>query len=381
MSKPAKRATSVAQRAKQYVAKLPKPRLSAKISVPTPIGDLDFGYDDLQGFMFGKRQSVPTAVAPYASLPPGMSDISALSFCFDACQVWQGNATNGANLALFLTPIANQGLYLTGGILPIAPGDNGVIAAGGGTFGAAYVTDLFKHFARVRFRKIVMIYCPLTANTGQDTVLYFAPIRGGAASISTASLGSAQGSVIPLSTIQGMRGNKGGPHWRPCVLDLTPYIAGGSGPKQNEFTLDITGSATAAVADLVAEVALPCEVAFGGNSSVSAHNGSALGYIKVCCVVDLLDFVGGLSLGSVTLDARRDRRKRLIDEIAEKLRNDKAISSGSLVSSDVDRKEEPVIIPKVTEPDSPLSKGQQSRPPTPIQKPVLRATTKGWLNT
>lgn len=196
--------------------------------------------------------------------------------------------------------------------VPVAPADISTLNPGNSDgYGAGFVNDVFKHFARVRYNRIGMWVLPYGRGTSttNSTSYVIAPYRGALANIADNQSTNGPYRVIlantsslnddsPFTTgdLLTCKGAISGSTWQPAYLDLTPYIAGGSGPKQNEFTMQgyragLTGTPQFAVN-------VPVSYAVSGqsfDSSILALPGTTslpvLAEVVIELDCNLLDFV------------------------------------------------------------------------------------------
>lgn len=228
--------------------------------------------------------------------------------------VFAGYARAGDGSALG----AAQNVYMTDptqgknfiSIVPFAPAD--------ATCGQSYVADLIKHFARQVIKRVVLKFIPSSAGQSTSTStaqIAMAPYRGGDFSVNTSTNTTAN--PYGRAAVAGMQDSLQFPSWLPSEIDFTKYIAGGSGSKQNEFDIANPVVITSAT-DLASTV--PCGVVVSGDCS-TAMNGNTLGTFVWEGVMDLLDFIGGLTQSNPTRVEwekqweERRRRDREVEEL------------------------------------------------------------------
>lgn len=274
---------------------------SAGLGVKTPWGQVGSAWDSDSGLSFGLgRTGMPVAVTPFPRSSPGLTDIQNIRLEYDANSVYVSAGAAGVTNGVYLTN-ASVARCVTSAV-PIAPGDQGLLPVG-----ALYCNDLFKHFTRIRYHRIRVQYMPDVSATTAEMTIYLAPLRGGAMALTTPTMGAGTPAVpFSITDIQSMKGNVGGAHWSAPCLDLTSYIAGGSGPKQNEFDMSMSPAANGE-----AVVGIPCMFAFAGNSTQVSYQNTIIGRLRVSVVVDLLDFVGNFNPGAVTCRACGSQLKKL----------------------------------------------------------------------
>jgi hypothetical protein len=103
---------------------------------------------------------------------------------------------------------------------------------------------------------------------------------------------TASGTTLSLfveSQVLGFRDAIMGPLWQSAALDLTPYIAGGSGPKQNEFNMN-GAAVTSSVSAVDGNGTVPCAFVYAGQSSDTNTHGKDVAVAVITMKVDLLDF-------------------------------------------------------------------------------------------
>jgi hypothetical protein len=84
--------------------------------------------------------------------------------------------------------------------------------------------------------------------------------------------------------------------WESKSCEISEYIAGGSGAKQNEFEISNTTNAASIVTSTGTDLdgVAPAGFAVGGNSTTTTLQGTAVHQITIEMEVDLLDYVGGI---------------------------------------------------------------------------------------
>lgn len=213
----------------------------------------------------------------------GLSDMRDMRFQYLAGYIYVGNGTLGKSGDVYYqTP---DGTSTITSYVPIMPAD--------ATIGASYVTDVWKHFARKKFKRVGVHIVPQSVGCATSTTVdvIVAPRRG--AALSPVVKTDTTGQNTATATI----GNAGAVQfsvWNGCSLDLTPFIAGGSGPAQNEFNVPSSGS-LAGTDDADMSLVAPCGIAISGAAPASTYDAKQLATIYVEVVVDLLDFSGGLT--------------------------------------------------------------------------------------
>lgn len=249
--------------------------------------------------------SRPVTFRPAAGLP----DIRGLKFRYATGAMWCGGVSGGSNYGqtgnvYFTTSGATPPPQIqapngsTVVYVPILPADTNSTSSGVG-FGVSYMTDILKHFARVRFNALSVHYEPFAAgsSTTSNCTMAMAPYRGPVTSFVNASnpylLTSTPTSISANNTnyVASSRDGVTFPSWQSMSLNLTPYIAGGSGAKQNEFPVNTLASVGPGI---ITPLAVPCAFSIGGSYSGSALDTSYIAQVWVEANIDLLDFVGVL---------------------------------------------------------------------------------------
>lgn len=236
----------------------------------------------------------------------GMSDLLRHRITYLTGTVYVGNGTLGATNGVYMATPAGTPLVVSG-LIPIAPADPQI--------GQAYVTAIEKLYRRKVYRSLKVHLKAVQSSTTNNAVVGIAPIRGppGAAEIATTTTGTtAPTSLGALMSVQGFQTCDS---FEDTTLDLTPYIAGGSGSAQNEFAIAAAANAPnvlGSTQDLLG--VLPASFQIAGNSTVVGLQGTSTHYVIVEMVCDYLDFVGGIPVVDPESFAER-RKKMLITEL------------------------------------------------------------------
>jgi len=167
-----------------------------------------------------------------------------------------------------------------------------------GGVGISYVNAIEKHYSRKIIRSCRLQLFSAQPSTANSMVCLIAPIRGCGASGDTVTFTAATTAAPSYSNVIGMSGCINTPSYKDNSLDLTPYIAGGSGARQNEFTINRDGdtAGTAWGAGTIDLVGLaPCAFVVSGTNGTTGLRGAVTHYVCIETVVDLLDFIGGMS--------------------------------------------------------------------------------------
>jgi len=124
-----------------------------------------------------------------------------------------------------------------------------------------------------------------------------APVRGppGKAELALGTTGT--GAAVSQLNVMSLSGSKTCDSFENLEIDLTPYIAGGSGASQNEFQIaDFeNASGDSVVLDpMDVNGSVPCSFVVSGNSTVSALRGTNTHMVVIETQCDFLDFVGAV---------------------------------------------------------------------------------------
>lgn len=233
----------------------------------------------------------------------GMADLLRHRFSYQAGFIYVGNGTLGANDSIYFSPSA-QTTTITP-FVPIAPAD--------ATLGQAYIADLWKHYARKVYHGVRLFVVPIAASnstaTGVDIVI--APFRGGSiVPIAKADTTAANAT----SSVIGMSGSRQFSAWLGCDMDLTAYIAGGSGAKQNEFNI-ANDTAQTSGSETIADQSwtTPCAFAVAGDATTTTYRGVFVARVYVEVIVSLLDFIGGFAATNPTLVRAKRARESVLE--------------------------------------------------------------------
>jgi len=199
-----------------------------------------------------------------------------------------GNGTLGAANGVYFANAAGTNILQTPPCpIPVAPSASDI--------GASYILGIFKFFRRVVFLKLKLHAIATQSSTTNNMTLTIAPIRGPPSQTETSNAVFGTGTAAVPYTQQnllGFNGNKTIDSFESATWDLTPYIAGGSGAKQNEYAIGAEGLSAAVLADATDDHlgVIPTSFVVAGNSTVTALQGSITHLLVVEIEVDLLDF-------------------------------------------------------------------------------------------
>jgi len=241
--------------------------------------------DSKDSFSRGILYNAPAAASYSLVSKGGMADIMGHRIEYQVGYTYTGNATLGASGSVYF--LDSSKTYTYPSLVPIAPPDS--------VLGQAYVLDLFKHYARVKYRAVRLRLLSLLTETDVSVSVIVAPFRGGG--IAVVQKTDTTAALVPANVL-GMSGARQIAPWQNLDLDMTPFIAGGSGPAQNEFQIY---NGPAAIGNL--PNVIPCGFAIAGENN-NATAGARVHVVQVCIIVDLLDYIGGISNGSVELNDR-----------------------------------------------------------------------------
>lgn len=216
--------------------------------------------------------------------------------------IFVGDGTNGtANAVLFQSSDKTliNGQQTAAPIIPILPSD--------GRLGKSYITDISKHFQRRKYRKLLLHVDSLQPNTNAAMIVVVAPVRGGASAGPTIPtvLATAGATAATLDSVRSMKGNlylnSFETGLKRTTLDLTPFIAGGSGPLQNEFPInntDFSNSTCYSAAAVMSTLCVPANnapacIIVTGLNTIAGNQNNQMFELIIEMEYDLLDFTGG----------------------------------------------------------------------------------------
>lgn len=151
--------------------------------------------------------------------------------------IYIGDGTNGtADSVYFQTASSTYlitgaggsvGTTVSSGQVPIAASDLDV--------GATYISDVEKHFQRKCIRRMWLHVDSLQPSTTNNMMSIIAPSRGSGAGASSlvAALATAPLTANTVSGVSSMKGAVTVDSWESKTIDITEFIAGGSGADQN----------------------------------------------------------------------------------------------------------------------------------------------------
>jgi hypothetical protein len=288
----------------------------------------------------------------------GLADMS-IPISYVAGYVTVGNGTGGgSDGAVCFSPSTNNftagnsvaattrfSLFYT----PVCPADISSLTSGTG-YGVPYLYDVFRHFARVRYDSMLLEVIPrgLGSNTTTGVTVAVAPYRGGVDAGANTPFGvngpysygvGGTGASAGTVNILGHKGAVQFPLWESMRMDLTPYIAGGSGARQNEFPMNVTGNTT--IATVMPAILVPVSFCLGGTCPLSSPlAGGLVATVIIRANVSLLDFMTPLTT-SMTPIGRDEKdtipRPSALDFKSALMRRDAPVSpSQSLLGAALD---------------------------------------------
>jgi len=233
----------------------------------------------------------------------GMSDIRSHRLSWVIGYTFVGNGTNGtANSVYFQTASSTY--------LIVAQGNNSSgqvpIAASDLDLGATYASDIEKHFARKVVKRMWIHIDSLQPSTSNNMMCVLGVSRGpgGMAFSTPAALATASVASNTVNQVSSMAKSIPVDSWEHKTLEITEFIAGGSGPKQNEFEIQgapgtgggaIYTNGAGNVPDLDGDSLVPACFAIAGNNTTAALQNTKVHQISIEQEIDLLDYVGGMS--------------------------------------------------------------------------------------
>jgi len=222
----------------------------------------------------------PAAVSVGWNRKMGLPDMK-MKLSWQMGTVFVGNGTLGASGSVYFRNLAGS-IYVSG--VPVALNDSATYLV------PSYLQDVVKHFARLAVQKLRIRAVPIVSSTANSATLFIAPIRGGQF-FATAPVSDTTASLT-VGQMMTMKGVVGGAVYEEFGLDLTPYLAGGSGAKQNEVAVaneEFTSATTVG-----ADAQVLCGITIGGNVVTTSLNGYNTHYLLVDAELSLLDFIGGV---------------------------------------------------------------------------------------
>jgi hypothetical protein len=249
-------------------------------------------------------QDAPAARASHAT-NVGMDDLRAHRISWLAGTTYVGDGTLGIADQVYFRPAGQTTNVVPGntgsGMVPILAADTRI--------GQTYVSDIEKHYSRKVIRSLKLRLISLVPSTANSAMVYIGPVRGPGAAGDCITVTTATAAPTIANTL-GMSNVQSAASWEHRTLDLTPYVAGGSGAKQNEFAISRNGDDVSTAwgdgnQDLTGVA--PCAFVISGTCATAALRASNLHFVVIEQVCDFLDFIGGNAL-SVPLSFSAVRR-------------------------------------------------------------------------
>lgn len=245
----------------------------------------------------------------------GMKDLMAHEVSYLAGYVYVGNGTLGATDGVYYQNVAKTEVAQPNNS-PSEPAYHVPILPNSAKVGSTYVSDVGKHFARMRVRRARVELVSLQPATSNSMVAQLAPVRG-AGDSDDLNFATGTTAALALADAIGMDGSKQCASWEGLTCDLTPYIAGGSGALQNEFNNDYRADTLVSTEFKNLNGIAPCCIAISGQNNTTALRGTQTHMIIVHLTLDYLDFIAGNSLDIAAAPAAARDITSLIRHLVE----------------------------------------------------------------
>jgi hypothetical protein len=236
-----------------------------------------------------KQRSMAAAYDP-SRVQVGLGKRGRETVSWVAGTVYIGNGALGANDSVYFRPTGAAVVLVgtaSGAIchVPVAGSDSVV--------GNSYLTDMAKHFARKRVYRQWITLRHISSSTANDATVIVAPIAGPGTVASTVSYAAAVTTGANLTSIESMQGNQPVACYRDATIDMTSYIRGGAGPKQNEFNISAVGTTTTAIGSGVDQAGtVGSAFAIGGNNTTVALRGANTHTVVITQEIEFIDWLG-----------------------------------------------------------------------------------------
>jgi len=247
----------------------------------------------------------------------GMSDVKGHKVAWVLGYTYVGNGTNGTNNTVyFLDPLSTNLLvghsaalsgYYSSGVAPVSFRDK--------VLGYGPLVDIAKHYSRYVIKRAQISVESLQPATSNNMMCIVAPTRGSGLASQNIFVALAT-ATVPGNTVADLTSMNGAvtvDSWETKTFDVTHYVAGGSGAKQNEFEIQ---------QEVIAEEVLngpnvegnhegdiPFGIAVAGNSTTAGLEGTIVHQIVAILDLEFLDYVGGMSQilsgAGIALDQRQ----------------------------------------------------------------------------
>ncbi len=228
---------------------------------------------------------------------PSFSDMPDFTICYNPADiVLGGNASStapGSSGLAYWQPRgpAATNCVLYGGLLPVCPADTWI--------GRVNTADIMKHYQRRIYTSIKVFLTPEITNTSANGLFAIAATRGGSDTDQAAAYTGATLAVPSDTDVMTMKNALPFRIYDSVEYDATWAIAGGSGPKQNEFNIGNTnGSASTVLGNAIDGNGLvPCSLFIGGSAFAQASGSANIPTHRVILQMrmHLLDYRGTIT--------------------------------------------------------------------------------------
>jgi len=216
----------------------------------------------------------------------GIPNMKDQCFSYVAGSIYVGNGTLGATDKVYFSPDAGTHTQTGAPFTPIAPAST--------DFGSAYILAIEKLFRRKTYKRLRVFFFPIQSSTTNNMTITVAPIAGPADYAEATNVALSTDTTATPATqlmVMSFSGNTTVDSFEPTMIDLTQYIRGGAGAKENEFAI---GNVSAGVNTTGGNQlgAIPACFVVSGNSNATALRGTNTHLVVVEEIVDLIDFTG-----------------------------------------------------------------------------------------
>ncbi len=247
---------------------------------------------------YGRPMPASTGIGRVPKSIPHFSDLLDFTIAYSPADIVLGGAT--ATTAPGLLGIAywqgrgpsSTAAVLQNGLLPVVPSD--------GVIGRANIGEIIKHYSRRVYSKIVVHLTPEITATTTNGLFAIAAARGAGDAVNCVSSTSATAGTFSDTDIMTMKNAVPFRVYDSVEYDATWAIAGGSGPKQNEFdTSNTTNTAQTIVNNAIdGSGIVPCTLFMGGSANNAATSGTNV--VTHRCIIQLtmhlLDYRGTVNV-------------------------------------------------------------------------------------
>jgi len=218
----------------------------------------------------------------------GIPNLKNFKTSYVAGTVYVGNGTLGATNKVYY--LLNDGAHTLTGAAPVP------IAPASADIGATYITAIEQLFRRKHYRELKVYFIALQSSTTNNLTLTVAPVRGppdGPENVLLQLSTTTTAAQFTQSQLFSYNGVKTIDSFESTMLNLKPFIAGGSGADQCEFAIGANSASNNELqvnTDLLGII--PASFVLAGVSTVAALQGTTTHAIVIeqCC--DYLDFTG-----------------------------------------------------------------------------------------